>query len=163
MPTQPISNPTTKAATSIEASVRVTRLPLPSSSVFHTLSLGNFREAHMPEAQFPRRPLLGSSVNKGKKGGSVARASALVHLHRPELLHQAQMVLLSPVLGDLAVLDTGYKDARKTDPLARRLDTHQFTGMVRLVDVAHRHLVVPCQEVLDAHVRLREGRIHHGD
>src|SRR5215208_1238800 len=66
MPTQPMSNPTTKAATSIEASVSVTRLPLPSSSVFHTPSLGNFREAHLPEAQCPRRPLLGHSVNRGR-------------------------------------------------------------------------------------------------
>src|SRR5215204_1385947 len=65
MPTQPISNLTNKAATSIEASVRVTRLPLPSSSVFHTPSLGNFREAHMREAQFPRTPLLGNRVNRG--------------------------------------------------------------------------------------------------
>src|SRR5829696_2018446 len=88
---------------------------------------------------------LGSSVNRGKKeeGRGAAVASTPTLLHRPELLHQAQMVLLPPVLGDLAVFDAGYEDARKTDPLTRRLDAHQLTAVVRLVDVAHRATLSP--------------------
>ena len=79
--------------------------------------------------------------------------------YHPELLHQAQMVLLPPVLGALPALDAGYKDARKTDPPSCSSEAHQLAGVVCFVDVAHRHLVALREDILDAHVHVQAAQL----
>jgi hypothetical protein len=75
----------------------------------------------------------------------------------PELLHEAERVVLHPPFGDLPVLELSKYRAPYLDLIARRFDTHEFTLVSSSMGGPHRDGIAFGDEVVDRYYEVRKG------
>ena len=78
--------------------------------------------------------------------------------HRAERLHHAQHVQLAPALGDLAIHDAVDADRGDANELAARGNAIERVALRAVPRIANRHELALDDDVVDAHVAVREGR-----